>query len=164
MKLKNKKVASLFLCMMLMAFTVIGCGSKDGNGNQPSTEVGSQVQTEAESPEENDSRLQPELQDNIIGEGSVKFLFSVVDKDGNETEFEVHTDKEMVGDALLETGLISGEEGQYGLFVKTVNGITVDYDIDGTYWGFYINGEYALAGVDTTVIEEGAEYTFKVEK
>lgn len=45
-----------------------------------------------------------------------------------------------------------------------VNGIIADYDVDKTYWAFYINGEYAMSGVDTTKIEEGAAYSLKVEK
>ena len=92
------------------------------------------------------------------------FLFTVVDKDGNETDFEIHTDKKTVGDALLELKLIDGDDGDYGLYVKTVNGITADYDVDKTYWAFYVNGEYATAGVDSTDIKEGASYSFKVEK
>lgn len=88
----------------------------------------------------------------------------MVDKEGQETNFEIHTDKEIVGEALLELGLIAGEDGQYGLYVKEVNGITADYDVDQTYWAFYTNGEYAAAGVDTTPIEEGTSYSFKVEK
>lgn len=72
--------------------------------------------------------------------------------------FTIKTDKDTVGAALLEHGLISGEEGQYGLYVKVVNGITADYDVDKSYWAFYINGEYAMSGVDTTEITEGAKY------
>ena len=98
-----------------------------------------------------------------LGEGSTKFDFTVVDKEGTETNFEIHTDKETVGEALLELGIIAGEESQYGLFVKTVNGITADYDKDGVYWAFYINDEYALTGVDSTKIAEGEHYSFKVE-
>ena len=51
----------------------------------------------------------------------------------------------------------------YGLYVKEVNGITADYDVDGTYWAFYINDEYASTGVDSTNITEGDNYSFKVE-
>ena len=58
----------------------------------------------------------------------------MVDVDGNETNFVVNTDKETVGDALLEQNLIEGDDSEYGLYVKTVNGITVDYDTDHTYW------------------------------
>ena len=92
------------------------------------------------------------------------FTFIVVDKDGNETSFAITTDKTIVGDALFAEELIEGEEGAYGLYVKKVNGIVADYDIDQTYWAFYINGEYAMSGVDTTEIVEGATYSFKVEK
>ena len=103
-------------------------------------------------------------QEIILGEGSVKFTFIVVDADGNETDFVINTDKETVGDALLEQNLIEGEEGDYGLYVKTVNGITADYDTDQTYWAFYVNGEYASTGVDSTPVNEGDTYEFKVEK
>ena len=105
-----------------------------------------------------------EAQEIVLGEGSVKFTFIVVDADGNETNFVVSTDKETVGDALLEQNLIEGEEGDYGLYVKTVNGITADYDTDQTYWAFYVNGEYASTGVDSTPVNEGDTYEFKVEK
>ena len=69
-----------------------------------------------------------------------------------------------MGDALTELGLIAGEESDYGLYVKTVNGVTLDYDADGAYWAFYVNGEYAQTGVDATTITEGDAYSFKAEK
>lgn len=148
----NKKIISWLLYMMLivtMAFTTVGCGTNNESGsNHPSTE--------AQSSEEN--------KDNVLGEGQTKFIFVVVDKDGNETNFEIYTDKETVGDALLEVDLIAGEEREYGLYVKTVNGITADYDADQTYWAFYVNGKYATAGVDSTAVKEGETYSFKVEK
>lgn len=99
----------------------------------------------------------------MLGEGETQFDFTVVDQEGEETQFEIHTDKEIVGEALQELGLIEGEDGEYGLFVKTVNGITADYDKDGVYWAFYVNDEYAQSGVDSTEIAEGESYTFKVE-
>ncbi|MBQ2923597.1 MAG: DUF4430 domain-containing protein, partial [Tyzzerella sp.] len=52
----------------------------------------------------------------------------------------------------------------YGLYVKTVNGTTLDYDKDGMYWSFYINGDYAMTGVDVTEIKAGEKYSFKAEK
>lgn len=100
----------------------------------------------------------------FYGEGEKSFTFTVVDGEGNEVSCEVRTDKTVVGDALLELGLISGENGPYGLYVKNINGITADYDVNGTYWAFYIDGEYAMSGVDVTDIVEGSTYTFKVEK
>ncbi|MEE1078310.1 MAG: DUF4430 domain-containing protein [Agathobacter sp.] len=98
-----------------------------------------------------------------VGTGDKEFTFTVVDAEGKETVFEVKTDKTTVGEALVEEGLIVGEESEYGLYVKTVNGITVDYDTDGKYWAFYVNDEYATSGVDSTDIVEGDSYAFKVE-
>lgn len=95
---------------------------------------------------------------------TTEFKFSVTDADGKTTDFTVSTNKKIVGEALQDEGLISGEEGQYGLYVKTVNGITLDYDKDGMYWAFYINGEMAPTGVDMTEIKPGEVYAFKAEK
>lgn len=78
--------------------------------------------------------------------------------------FTVKTDKDTVGAALIEHGLISGEEGPYGLYVKAVNGITADYDVNKSYWAFYINGEYAMTGVDATDITEGTTYQLEYTK
>ena len=72
---------------------------------------------------------------------SVSFTLKVIDLDGTETTEVIKTKKWTVGEALLDKEIISGEEGPYGLYVKTVNGITADYDVDQTYWAFYINGE-----------------------
>ena len=47
---------------------------------------------------------------------------------------------------------------------KTVNGMAADYDKDGVYWAFYIDGEYAMTGVDATNITDGAQYAFRMEK
>ena len=150
MKLRNKKFTSLLLCMMLivaMAFTTTGCNEKNNDDSQ-TTEDTQNANSEV----------------TVLGEGETKFSFIVVDKDGNETPFEIHTDKKIVGEALLELDLIAGEDGPYGLYVKTVNGITADYDTDQTYWAFYVNDEYAVSGVDTTEITDGDTYSFKVEK
>ena len=96
--------------------------------------------------------------DTELGEGSKTFLFKV-DAEGYAITFTIHTNETTVGAALLALNLIAGEDSQYGLYVKTVNGILADYDTDGTYWAFYENGEYAMSGVDTTIITEGQNYS-----
>ena len=150
MKMTNlKKTLSLLLLTVLiaaMALTSAGCGD---NENTKATE--SPVVTTASG------------EVTVLGEGSKTFSFTVSDFDGKESAFEIHTDKETVGEALLDLGLIAGDEGAYGLYVKTVNGITADYDKDGKYWAFYIDGEYAMSGVDVTKIEAGKAYAFRVE-
>ena len=100
----------------------------------------------------------------VIGQGAVAFTVEVQGADGKTVTFTVNTDEETVGAALLKLGVIAGDDSEYGLYVKTVNGETADYDTDGTYWAFYVNGEYAMTGVDATTLEAGAIYAFRVEK
>ena len=143
---------SLILCTVLiaaMALFTMGCSDNASKTTQAPTEA--EATAEA-------------VLATVLGEGQNVFAFTVVDGEGQETVFEIHTDKTVVGEALLELELIAGDMGDYGLYVKVVNGITADWDVDGTYWAFYINGEYGMTGVDTTEIVAGNSYTFKVEK
>lgn len=98
-----------------------------------------------------------------VGEGSTGFAFQVTFADGSRQDYTVKTDSTVVGEALQDAGLIAGEESEYGLYVKTVAGQTLDYDADGMYWAFYVNGEYATSGVDTTNIDAGSTYEFRAE-
>ncbi len=168
-KLKRKSL-SFFLCMMLiaaMALGITGCNDKNAEPQTVTTQEETQGTTQEATQEAEQGTTQESTQESgeaqVMGEGSTVFPLSVVDAEGQETLFEIHTDKETVGEALQELGLIDGEVGEYGLYVKTVNGITADYDKDGKYWAFYINGEYAQAGVDSTNIAEGESYSLKVE-
>ena len=98
-----------------------------------------------------------------MGEGENTFVFVAEDANGKQTVFNISTNKKNVGDALKEHKLISGDEGEFGLYVKTVNSITYDYEKDGKYWAFYIDGEYATSGIDKTEIKNGSTYMLKAE-
>ena len=99
-----------------------------------------------------------------VGEGAHSFTFTSTDLDGKKTVFAVKTDEKTVGAALVKLGIIAGDESQYGLYVKTVNGVTLDYDKDGAYWAFYVNDAYAEKGVDSTDIVDGASYAITATK
>lgn len=151
-KTRFTKFLSLIVCIVLIAALALfatGCNDTTSTPDSSTTPEIGNVST-------NDGST-------VLGEGETQFAFVVVDGEGKETKFEIHTDKTTVGEALLDLNLIAGEESEFGLYVKTVNGITADYDTDGTYWGFYIDGEYASTGVDSTEITAGAIYTLKVE-
>lgn len=100
----------------------------------------------------------------VLGQGQTQFTLTIADLSGAETHVTVNTDEKTVGAALLALGLITGDEGPYGLYIKTVNGIIADYDKDQTYWAFYLGEEYASAGVDQTDITPGAAYALRVSK
>ena len=137
-----KKWLCVIGCIVLiaaLALTTTGCGSKEVPEAAPqaaATDV------------------------TVMGEGATVFQFSVVDLEGKETKFEIHTDETTVGAALMQLGLIEGEEGPYGLYVMKVNGIAAIYEEDGSYWAFYENGQYGLTGVDLTDIDPSVAYSF----
>ena len=99
----------------------------------------------------------------ILGEGEKSFELTIVDKEGNEHLYLIHTDEEMVGYAMIAHELIEGEEGPYGMYIKSVLGQVLDYDTDQMYWAFYVNGEYALTGVDQTPVTADTSYMLKAE-
>ncbi len=164
---RRKQVLSLVICIVLiaaMAFLTNGC--KD-NKEAPETPV-EQVTPIEDSTDENPNGAdvtptEGEDSRHLLGEGSTTFTFIVRDVSGDPVEYQIKTDKKMVGAALEELGLIAGEEGLYGLYVKVVDGITYDYDKDGKYWAFYINGEMAAVGVDSTEVVAGETYEFRAE-
>ncbi len=102
-------------------------------------------------------------EDAELGNGVKVVTVDVVAGDKTVT-FTINTDKETLGDALLEHGLISGEKGPYGLYVKVVNGITADYDINRSYWSLSKNGGYMQTGVDSTKISDGEHYELTYTK
>ena len=96
-------------------------------------------------------------EDTELGEGEKTVMVEVIAEDKSVT-FTIRSDKDILGDALAEHGLIEGEQGAYGLYVKKVNGITADYDINQTYWGFNKNGESMMTGVDGEEFKDGEHY------
>lgn len=151
---KNKfnrllSVVLSFVLIAAMALSLASCGDNSG-GNTTEAPVEStslQVVTATE-----------------LGEGVHSFTFIATDLDGNKQTYSIKSDETTVGAALVSLGLVSGDESEYGLYVKTVCGTTLDYDKDGAYWAFYVGGEYATAGVDSTDIVDGTEYAFTATK
>ena len=152
MKKTNRKHLwlSVVLCAVLIAVTAlsaVGCAPEQGTDASTASTIDA-ASTAATS----------------LGQGEMTFTFEAEDKNGAKTVFEIHTDEKTVGEALVKLKLIEGENGPYGLYVKTVNGITLDYDTDGMYWALYVNGDYSMNGVDSVTPVNGSTYTFKPQK
>jgi len=150
---KKHSILSLVLVIVLiaaMALSVVSCDKEDLGNEETSaaTEAVITSETETETEKVEDEKT---------------FDFTVVFVDGSSKTYTIKTTKTTVGEALLGAGLIAGEDSQYGLYVKTVDGVTLDYNADGKYWAFYVDGKYAPKGVDQTEIEEGKLYSFKAE-
>ena len=131
------KIITSLLLIFAMLFCIVSCGEKKTEEGLWATALYTENTT--------------------LGEGS-KIITVEVTAEEKTVVFTVKTDADTVGAALLEHNLIAGDQGEYGLYVKTVNGILADYDVDQTYWAFNIGGEYAMTGVDQTEITEGVVY------
>ena len=143
------------LLSLVLVFVLIAAAALTGCSDKPAETTGVPVSTgDASQPAENVT---------VLGEGRSVFNLTIVDKEGAEHLYEIHTDEEFVGFALIAHELIEGEQGPYGMYIKSVLGQTLDYETDGMYWSFYVGGEYAMTGVDQTPVENGAHYMLKAE-
>ena len=66
-------------------------------------------------------------------------------------------DHRFLRQALEEQKLVEGEESQYGLYVKTVNGVTAD-EAKEEWWCFTKDGEDVMTGVDSTPVADGDHF------
>lgn len=96
------------------------------------------------------TRIQP-------AEGSKAVTVEVVDSQGQSTMYELKTDAAYLAEVMDEADGLSyeAEEGEYGLNVLSVNGERAIYAEDGSYWAFYVNGEYCNYGISEQPVEDG---------
>ena len=95
--------------------------------------------------------------DTTLGEGS-RTVTVEVSVGEHLVTFTLKTDATMLGTALLETGLCQGEDGPYGLYIKTTNGILADYDVNQHYWSLSKSGTPLMTGADSESISGGEHY------
>ena len=105
-----------------------------------------------------------------VQKGSKECSLTVTDDSGTSKTYECSTDAEYLRQLMDELSAdqtqefsYEGSEGQYGLFINTVNGLTADYDKDHAYWAIYVDGEYAQNGADTQPVNDGDKFELKHE-
>ena len=130
---KNRKtflsVVSLVVLAAAAALTVTSCG---------------QIKT-----------TPPDIPDSSIIVEEKTIEIKVVDDKGTESYYTASTQCDTLRGVLEEMNLVEGEEGEYGLYIKTVAGVTADYDTDGAYWSLSKGGEYLMTSADDTPIADG---------
>lgn len=97
--------------------------------------------------------------------GNKDITVTVVDQEGKEQYYQVKTDARYLRQALEEIdGLkLEGTEGDYGIYVDAVNGIRADYEKDGAYWAFYVNGEYCNYAIEEQPVYDRDAFVIKYE-
>ena len=124
----------LSLIFVLSSFALVSCSNDKGDGKESTSNT------------------------------PITITLEVVYPDKSSKEFVIATDPaNNLRKALEGEGLISGEEGPYGLYVKVVDGVTADYDVDQSYWSLTKDG-VMCSGVDSTPIADGDHFELTYTK
>ncbi|MBR2634735.1 MAG: DUF4430 domain-containing protein [Clostridia bacterium] len=153
------------LCMMLACLLILcsffSCDLAEESGTESKT--AEETQSAEEIAAEGHWKEAVYRKSTELGSGS-KTVSVTVEADGKKIVFTLHTDKETLGEAMQEHSLLEGEESAYGLYVKKVNGILADYDVDQYYWSLQKDGVPLMTGVDGTAIEASDHFEWVRQK
>ena len=141
--MKLKRMLALILVLGIL-FCFAACNKPQEQGDTPTTTEGTE-----EIP--------------VVGEGKNLITVKVVHKDKTEKTFKFRTDKEFLGDVLLEHKLIQGSDGAFGLEVSHVDGEQAIYNTDKAYWALYEGEEYATTSAAGIVLTDGGVYKLVYE-
>ena len=141
-----KKITALLLSICLL-FVLTACV----DSNEISQKLGEKLEEKLEDTGVLEETPEP-------NEGEATFTVIVIHKDGTQKEFQYTTTEAYVGPALVADGLIEGNDGPYGLEISKVDGEQAIYETDSAYWAVYEGEEYAMQGIDTTPVVDGAVY------
>lgn len=179
MKKSTKTLLAAFICTCALTFT--GCGNNTSTASTSSatssadanTAVSTAIESAAtstaasnvssvESAATSDA-LSP-LWDNAqykedteIGEGANTIKLEVK-IGGKSVTLTVKSDKDNLADILTENKIVEGDNSEYGLYIKKVNGVLADYDTDKAFWGLYKDGEMTATGASSITIKDGEHY------
>lgn len=150
----KKRILSLLLAFALCLTLATSLCACSGDEQTKPTEIATQAVTDSIDPLWKDATY---LEDVTLGEGKTAIEVEVQAGEKAIT-VTINTDAENLEDALTGVDLVQGDESEYGLYIKTVNGILADYDVDQSYWAINKDGEYMMEGANTAQIEDGERY------
>ena len=152
MKRRNWKLIAALLAILMLLCTVVGC-------NEPASTTATTTDAEGNVPSPTDVLWSDATYnaDTTLGEGARTVLVTVKAGEKSVT-FTVKTDCGTLADALLAVGLAEGEQSSYGLYIKKVNGILADYDVNQRYWSLKQNGKTLMTGASGVTELDGAQY------
>lgn len=158
--MKATRILALLFALLLLLGALAACNETtapdtDDKGTTGGTSDG--TSDENKEPSLWDSAKYKE--DKTLGEGKHTLSISM-EMEGKVILLTIKTDAKNVKDALLENGLIEGEQQAIGYMMTHFNGVRADYEKDGAYWALYQGGEYMMTGIDSTPVEGDASYEF----
>lgn len=95
--------------------------------------------------------------------GAKEITIEVINSADESTVYELNTDAEYLRQAMDEAeGLTyDGTESEYGIMISAINGEVADFNTNGAYWSFYVNGEYCNYGIDTQPVADGDAFVIE---
>ena len=133
---RTNKIAAVAVLALMLVFGLTACGKKEASNLWDNAKW---------------------TEDASLGEGS-KTVEVEIEMEEKSITLTIASDKDILGEILLDHEVIEGEMGAYGMYIKSVNGVQADYDVDQAYWAVYQDGEYLMTGVDSTEVSDGAHY------
>ena len=150
----TKKLFALLLAVMML-MSLAACGAEEpAEAPAEDSAVTESAAPEAAPAEEESAEEAP-----ADAEAVKNLAITVVHGDGSSKLIEVSTKAENLREALEPEGIIAGDESEYGLFVKTVDGETAD-DSKQQWWAVSKDGVMTETGVDGVMIADGESYEF----
>lgn len=90
-----------------------------------------------------------------VGANTIKLEVKI---GGKSVTLTVKSDKDNLADILTDNKIVEGDNSEYGLYIKKVNGVLADYDTDKAFWGLYKDGEMTATGASAITIKDGEHY------
>ena len=151
MKNKNNllrlfSLVAVLAMVAVMCFSLVSCGKNETKDPQNSGTEDVLDTNNAETPDNSEDE-------------KISIQVTVVHGDGTSKVFDVETvEGATLRSALDSVDLVQGDEGPFGLYVKTVDGERADYDRDGAYWSFEQNGAVMMEGIDSVKVGDGDKF------
>ena len=152
-----KKITSLVLALLslLLVFSLAACDTQENDTSTPTdTTIESSNEIEAVGLWK-DATYRSNA---TVGNGAKSVTVSIL-ADGKSVTLTVKTDKDDLGSALYELGIINDAS-----FFNTCNGIKADWNADQAWWAFKQDGVMLNYGVDNARINGGESFSIEYTK
>ena len=123
-----KKLLSLILSLVTVLSLLAACGASDAEETKPAADG-----------------------------TATSFTLVIVHGDGSEKTLNITSEETYLARALIAEGVLTDEGIETGMYF-TVDGETASWEINQSYWALYVDGDYAVYGMNDTKLVAGAVY------
>ena len=130
------KLSVIFVLIAALALCMFSCDGKNKDGSEESSSTPTEI----------------------------TITVTVIDDKKDSDSFKITTKADNLGDALLESGRVKGDMDTFGLYIKEVDGLRADFELDGAYWSVSKDGKMLVTGASDTPISDGDKFELTYTK